>query len=514
MAFGMSPFPLQFGARGGGGGVADPILAASPSAYLWVELGHIYQDRAGLVAVTAAGQPVGRITCKAGTSTVAVAADDASRGTYQVDGNGVGYIDSDGSGERYNVNIPLPSTMTQFAAVIFDKGTTNLVSTENLGAPTDRFAFYLSASNGMTFRTRTGSTTSEVSRALGLDTKAIVWASGAAPEVTVGVDFDTSTGAVVAWDTTNIRLMHDETGSRVFDGKFYGWVLYPSILTADQRSAILQGLSALVAHDIVAPAQVMMSFGYGSDLHFGDKDTAINRYYRDGDKKLADAVIAWNAANVSFVIFNGDFIDHGTLSEAQALSDLATIEAVFADLTPPRYYSFGNHCLDKISKTQFIANTAMTAKYYSFDTSGIHFVVLDSCYTDDDDDTDYDSGAFTTTDIWIPPTQRAWLSDDLAGTSLPVIVFCHHRLSSTGSHFVNNSSVVRGILEGSGKVIGVFTGHSHSNNKTVVEGVTYYNMYAMTENAYPENGYAVVSVYDNNSISVAGTGGQTSYAPA
>lgn len=264
--------------------------------------------------------------------------------------------------------------------------------------------------------------------------------------------------------------------------------------------------------DISSFNDVRAIFGFFTDLHNADKNTSSNRYYRDAPEKLEVAIAEFNSRDLSFVICGGDLIDQGGQTGAEALTRLTEIETIYAEATADRFYVLGNHDMDALSKTQFYANTAMTQGYYSFDRDGIHFIVLDANYRSDSDTNHYNAGNYTWTAAYIPPNERTWLTNDLASTQLPVVVFCHQRLVPTGdSHHVANASTVRGILEASGKVIGVFTGHRHQNNLTTINGITYHNMMAMTEGAFPDNAFGIVTITNDLRVVIEGFGSQESY---
>lgn len=261
----------------------------------------------------------------------------------------------------------------------------------------------------------------------------------------------------------------------------------------------------------------LVSFGFGTDLHYADIVDTYSYHQRDGYNKLSDAVIFWKKRSLDFVMMNGDYVDdqfgiYGTSrSLALNLADLTRIESVFSGLSVPRKYLFGNHDMISMSKTDFIGGTTMPAKNYSWDQNGIHFIAIDADFYADTDGTDYDKSNFTHLIEFVPPSERTWLTSDLAATSLPCVVFCHMSLDNDGSNLnVDNAPAVRTILEGSGKVIAVITGHEHVNRKTIINSIPYYSMAAMTTGVYPLNAYAVVDVY-NNKIIIKGQGSQTSY---
>lgn len=255
------------------------------------------------------------------------------------------------------------------------------------------------------------------------------------------------------------------------------------------------------------------AFGWGTDLHY-DSVTATyaNRYVQDGVKKMDDAVATWNAyTNLDFAQFGGDFVDEGN-TRAKAFSDIATITASFAAANAPHYLMLGNHDMANMSKAEFMAATGMTANRYSFDYRGVHFIVLDAEFGADDDAAIYNSGNYSADETYVPPSERDWLEADLAATNLPTVVFCHPTFFTLNGHLLVNSDSVRSILEASGKVFATFSGHSHGNALVVKNGIKYYAMQAMTENAWPDNAYAVIIANPNDrSIIVEGFGGQTSY---
>ncbi len=271
----------------------------------------------------------------------------------------------------------------------------------------------------------------------------------------------------------------------------------------------------------------LVRFGMVTDSHYADTPTLGTRFYRNSKAKMAAAVELMNAQQVDFVVELGDFKDQAhfsaktpdkmsgqskSLNEQNTLSYLRCIENVYADYKGPRYHVLGNHDMDSISKQQFLAkvtNTGIAKKksYYSFDTGGVHFVVLDACFAKKVADyTDYDHGNFDWQNTWLPPQEIAWLKKDLANTSAThIIVFIHQLLDGTGSVYVNNASDVRKLLEHSSKVRVVFQGHHHPGAYSYINGIHYYTLRAMVEGAgLINNSCAVVNIYNNGDIKVQG----------
>ena len=226
--------------------------------------------------------------------------------------------------------------------------------------------------------------------------------------------------------------------------------------------------------------------------------------------KLQEAVDDFNEWEADFVIEIGDFID--SESEDDALSDLEAVENIYSDLTMSRYYGFGNHDLDWLTKQQFMNNTAMSQKYYSFDCGDFHFIVLDPMYdesgndVEDCHDTIGSDCPFQNT-IYVSDEEKTWLENDLANTSKKTIVFMETHFE--GNYAIGNAAEIRSVLENSGKVIATFSGNSGQNDKITINGIDHYRMRAMDE-ASP-NAYAKIYVYKDGSIYIKGVGEQASW---
>ena len=250
-------------------------------------------------------------------------------------------------------------------------------------------------------------------------------------------------------------------------------------------------------------------FGIVTDCHYADAEPAGTRFYRQSPDKLAECVELMNAKRIDFLIELGDFKDQNTPPvEQKTLSYLATIEKVFQGFGGPAYHVLGNHDLDSISKEQFLTRVENTnidsdRSYYSFDANHLHCIVLDANYRADG--ADYDHGNFDWTDANVPTAELAWLVQDLAAASDPVIVFTHQLLDGAGSVYIKNAAQVRQILQASGKVLAVFQGHHHAGSYSNIAGIHYYTLKALVEGTGPENNsYAIAEVLPDGSITVTG----------
>jgi predicted phosphodiesterase len=250
-------------------------------------------------------------------------------------------------------------------------------------------------------------------------------------------------------------------------------------------------------------------FGIVTDCHYADADTQGIRFYRESLDKLSECVALMNTEKVDFLIELGDFKDQDKPPvEKKTLSYLQTAEKVLKRFKGPTYHVLGNHDMDSISKKQFLKrvdNTKIDSNrsYYSFDSNGLHYVVLDANYKTDG--TDYDHGNFDWTDANIPPKELNWLRQDLATAPGAVIVFIHQLLNGVGSIFVKNAAQVRQVLEASGKVLAVFQGHHHSGSYSNIAGIHYYTLKAVVEgHGLQNNSYAIVEVHSDGIITITG----------
>lgn len=250
-------------------------------------------------------------------------------------------------------------------------------------------------------------------------------------------------------------------------------------------------------------------FGIVTDCHYADADAQGTRFYRESLDKLSECVALMNTERVDFLIELGDFKDQDKPpAENKTLSYLQAAEKALKRFNGPTYHVLGNHDIDSISKVQFLKrvdNTKIDSNrsYYSFDSNGLHYVVLDANYRTDG--TDYDHGNFDWTDANIPSKELNWLKQDLAAAPGAVIVFIHQLLDGTGSVYVKNAAQVRQVLEASGKVLAVFQGHHHSGSYSNIAGIHYYTMKAVVEGHGPENNsYAIAEVHQDGSITITG----------
>lgn len=251
-------------------------------------------------------------------------------------------------------------------------------------------------------------------------------------------------------------------------------------------------------------------FGLITDLHYADKPTVGTRHYRETPAKLAEAAEQFRKDRPDFLVELGDLIDSSGSVEAD-LDDLGRISRDVSGVSEARHYVLGNHCVDLLTKPEFLGCVGQERSFYSFDSGGHHFIVLDACFRADGEP--YGRKNSTWTDANLPRQEIEWLRADLAGATGSTVVFVHQRLDVGKPYGVGNAAEIRALLEGSGKVRAVFQGHSHKNDYHEIAGIHYVTLVAMVEGSGLENsGSATVDLDADGSIRVQGFRKQRTYA--
>ena len=286
------------------------------------------------------------------------------------------------------------------------------------------------------------------------------------------------------------------------------------LLQLDRRAFLQNGTLLLTAatsiQTTMAQGQVEpLRIGLITHLHYADKPPAGTRHYRETLTKLAECAHQFEAAKTTFVVELGDLIDAADSVETEQRY-LKTINGEFSAISRDRHYVLGNHCVDTLTKPEFLNAVEQNQSYYSFDRGHVHFVVLDACFRSDGEP--YGRKNSQWTDSNIPPAELEWLKADLKATNRRTVVFAHQRLDVSTNHGVKNGSEVRDVLEASGKILAVLQGHSHQNDLKEIGGIPYCTLVAMVEGSGSENnGYSVLEIRADHSIRLTGFRKQAGY---
>ncbi len=239
----------------------------------------------------------------------------------------------------------------------------------------------------------------------------------------------------------------------------------------------------------IANAGTEAKFGIITDIHHTNKADSDQRKYSAGLKKTTYFVKKMQTRKADFIIELGDMID--TLADNKdPIANFKEIEDAFTKFKGKRYHVLGNHEFDNMTRADFLANWNNTGipqenTYYSFDSNGIHCIVLDADYTNAEPHRPFDLNTPSDTfwnwkDAWVPQEELEWLEADLAASNLPTIVFTHqvvHRETVNGiseDHTIKNADSVRKIFEKDGQVLAVFSGHDHRGEVAFRNGIHYF----------------------------------------
>lgn len=232
-----------------------------------------------------------------------------------------------------------------------------------------------------------------------------------------------------------------------------------------------------------------VKFGVFADLHID--------IMHDGEERLGIFLDACRKENVDFIAQLGDFSypDEGRkcicrpentpINVQSALkritpADKAKIVGMFENFEKPSYHVIGNHECDLCSKKQILEFWGRDKAYYSFDTGGVHFVVLDPNYGKPSGQyTSYENGNYFDfpKDIpYLPEEQLEWLREDLNRTEYPTVLFSHQRLCR-GHASIRNADALREIMkEAPHKVILSVNGHEHVDELEKEDNVYFLNL--------------------------------------
>ena len=287
------------------------------------------------------------------------------------------------------------------------------------------------------------------------------------------------------------------------------------------RRAFLRGGTLLLAGAGLAacdPSQLLaaaddarpkLRVGLITDLHYADKPQRGTRFYRDTLVKLAEAAKRFDEEKPDAVIALGDLIDSAPSLDAEK-DFLRRIAKEFSHMPGKRHFVLGNHCVENLTKPEFLAIVGQERSYYSFDEAGIHFVILDACFTSGA--APYGRKNFQWGDAKLPPDELQWLREDLLKTPNKCIVCVHQCLDLLPPYGVKNALEVRKIFEESGKVLAVLQGHYHYGNYVEFHGIHYCTISAVIEGAAPENNaYAMLDLLGGGSLRITGFRKQRSY---
>ena len=214
----------------------------------------------------------------------------------------------------------------------------------------------------------------------------------------------------------------------------------------------------LTAKSNANPTKKKVSFGIIADVHAD--------VMHDGDYRLRSFLNATKNKELDFIIQLGDFCQ-----PKEANKDFLE---QFNNHPGNKYHVIGTHDFDAVNvpdKLEVVKKFyGLNSTYYSFDSAGFHFIILDG----NEKDPDFKQGY----PRYIGEAQREWLKNDLQKTVLQVVVFVHQPVGNDEAGLINRVQI-REIFEaankqvGFKKVIACINGHNHIDENQEINGIHY-----------------------------------------
>ena len=213
--------------------------------------------------------------------------------------------------------------------------------------------------------------------------------------------------------------------------------------------------------------EIMLKAGVCADVH--------RDFMPDSILRLQTFIDSMNErGDIDFIIQLGDF--------SCPHDDNIPFMDVWNQFKGPAYHVIGNHEYDGgFTEEQVVSFFGSEGAYYSFDTKGYHFVVLNG----NDPHPDKPDRPRSDYISYIGEEQRRWLADDLDKTSLPVIAFSHQSIDEK-LNGVEQSIHTRLVCEranekaGFRKVRLIFSGHHHTDFHNTIHGIHHLSINSMS----------------------------------
>lgn len=252
-----------------------------------------------------------------------------------------------------------------------------------------------------------------------------------------------------------------------------------------------------------------MKFAIINDIHNGPADSGwakgIQRKLTyEAERLVKEFVEEMNAQEQpEFVVNLGDFIEDVNNKNTD-IEYFRKTHSLLSHLNMSVYSLIGNHDVRTLSEKDITEILDYEKLYYGFDTRDYHFIALSFVMTGDHTHHLDDIKAE------VPQEQMEWLRKELLKTDKPIIIFIHYGLaeddmksnfwfeSDQPNALLANRQEIRKVLEESGKVKAVISGHQHWNRMNVHNGIPYFIVTSLVENfrndGTPTEAHTIVSI--------------------
>jgi hypothetical protein len=260
------------------------------------------------------------------------------------------------------------------------------------------------------------------------------------------------------------------------------------------------------------------SVGIIADCQYCDCDIKWDRYYKKSPKRLIEAVTELNIHELNYTIHLGDFID-------QRFSSFDSLVPTWNKLNSTSYHVLGNHDFEVADslKSKIFDKLNLEKRYYSIDTNGWKFLVLDgtdlSFYGSLDslklketkiafDKIEKDSLPYAKVyNGGISNLQMQWIESELdnaKNNNQKVGFYCHFALLPIDNHNLWNSVQLQELIEKYEHVKIFMNGHNHAGAYDFKDNIHYVTFKGMVNTA-DSTSYAIANFYQD-SIQIKGYG--------
>ncbi len=222
-----------------------------------------------------------------------------------------------------------------------------------------------------------------------------------------------------------------------------------------------------------------MKLGIFTDSHYSSAELTCGcRYNNRSLEKIKEAYRIFEDAGCDLVLCLGDLTDTESTYEKEC-ENLRACAAVMDASPIPTLCLMGNHDAFVFTEDDFYDILGQKHRPQTIMTDAAALYFLDACYFADG--THYQPGGGDWTDTYYPHT--AELQKQLAVTDTPACIFLHQNLDLAipQNHRLSNDALIRQILEESGCVTHVVSGHYHPGKESVVNGIRYLTLPALCE---------------------------------
>ncbi len=208
-------------------------------------------------------------------------------------------------------------------------------------------------------------------------------------------------------------------------------------------------------------------FGICTDVHLPTM--------HDSEYRITTFISSMIREKPDFILEMGDF--------ATPDPKFAPYFAIWNSFPGDKYHVIGNHEMDGgFTREKTMAFLKLEKSYYSFNKKGFHFIVLDGNDKKNPEAKGYKQ--------FIGEEQLSWFRNDLAGTTLPVVIFSHQGLieykGADETYGVENREQVQEILANHNrthpgkKVVACFNGHTHYDDAVNFNGIWFITITSMS----------------------------------